>query len=180
MAQGKPYTIKHRLQGYGPVVSVGLALSLALVLTNFGPCARASADEPLKGNVEETGVAPPDNTFNPAVPMAVPVMRKKKLKGTADDNALKGQADDVNTNLQDMMGKIDDSGPLKGSAQDDDRAPLKATLTQDQLQSEDPDRDDQMLAVEWDMGQMAQPPALVGTIRGDRDCQQPGKHGPTL
>ena len=93
---------------------------------------------------EETGLAPPE------VPMAVPVMKKKKLQGTADDNALKGQADDTDSRLKDMMGAIDDSGPLRGSAQDDNPHALKATLTQDQLQSEDPDRDDQTLSVEWD------------------------------
>jgi hypothetical protein len=129
-----------------------LAFSLVVNCQAFDT-SRALANEPLKGNVEETGVAPPDPTFNPAVPMAVPVMKKKKLKGTADDNALKGQADDGNTDFQGqgMKGQTDDSGPMRaGAQQDNDPAPLKASLTQDQLQSEDPDRDDQVLSVEWD------------------------------
>ncbi len=111
----------------------------------------ALADEPLRGNVEETGVAPQESTFNPAVPMAVPVIKKKKLKGAAQDDgsALQGQADDGNSNLQKMQGQLDDLDHLKGSAQEDG-APLKATLTQEQLQSADPDADDQMLSVEWD------------------------------
>ena len=48
----------------------------------------AGLAEALKGNVEETGVAPAEPTFNPAVPMAVPVM-KKKMSGSASDSALK-------------------------------------------------------------------------------------------
>jgi hypothetical protein len=128
----------------------GLFLLLALGFTILPFCPAVRADEALKGGVEETGVAPQENSFAPAVPMAVPVM-KKKLKGNADQNALKGQADDNgNSDLKGMQGQNDDSGPLKGSAQQEGNAPLKATLSQDQLQSEDPDADDQMLSVEWD------------------------------
>ena len=119
----------------------GLCLSAVLF------CAPALADEALKGNVEETGLAPPE------VPMAVPVFKPKKLKGTADDsgNGLKGGAqDDGGDNLKGMNAQTDDSGPLKGNAQDDNPNTLKANLSQDQLQSEDPDRDDQQMAVEWD------------------------------
>ena len=109
----------------------------------------AQADT-LKGNVEETGVSPAEPVFNPSVPMAVPVVKPKKLEAKADDNALKGQADDSGDgNLKGMKGQTDDSGPLSGSAEDGG-GPLKATLSQDQLQSEDPDKDDQVLSVEWD------------------------------
>jgi hypothetical protein len=123
-----------------------LAASVAMGLHLFG-LGPAFADT-LRGNVEETGVAPPEPVFNPAVPMAVPVF-KPKVKGGVEKDGLKGQANDDDTRLQDMKGQTDDSAPLSGSAQEDG-APLKATLSQDQLQSEDPDKDDQMLAVEWD------------------------------
>jgi len=126
------------------------ALLIFLGLSPIGlACPSAQADDPLKGNVEETGVAPVEPVFNPEVPMAVPVMKPKPLKATIKQDALQGEADDDGAALQGMQGKTDDSGPLKGSAQDDG-APLKATLTQDQLQSMDPDADDQMLSVEWD------------------------------
>jgi hypothetical protein len=138
---------RHKTPGSGQV----LLAAFYLFSLNLSPCCQlAFADETLKGNVEETGVSPPDATFTPAVPMAVPVMKKKKLQGNADDNALKGQADDSNSRLEKMMGQTDDSGPMKGSAQDDNHPTLKANLSQDQLQSEDPDKDDQMLSVEWD------------------------------
>jgi len=126
-------------------LTTGAVLSLACTLTLWahpGIICPAAADT-LKGNVEETGT-------DPLVPMAVPVV-KKKLQSSADDNALKGQADQGDASLKNMNGQADDGGPLKGAASDDSPGgPLKATLTQDQLQQEDPDRDDQMLAVEWD------------------------------
>ncbi|MBS1991598.1 MAG: hypothetical protein JSS83_13830 [Cyanobacteria bacterium SZAS LIN-3] len=137
---------KNRLAPW--LLSLAPILALSCPLVGAGP---AVADEPLKGNVEETGVAPPEPVFNPEVPMAVPVVKPKKLKARADDNTLKGEADDSGGgDLQGMRGQTDDSGPLRGSASQDGSAPLKATLTQDQLQSEDPDADDQMLSVEWD------------------------------
>ncbi|MBU6451151.1 MAG: hypothetical protein KGS72_05180 [Cyanobacteria bacterium REEB67] len=124
-----------------------LALSVA---GGLQPIANIPAGaDTLRGNVEETGVAPTEPVFNPAVPMAVPVFKPKIKAGVEKNDALKGSADDDNTKLQEMKGQTDDSNPLSGSAQEDG-APLKATLSQDQLQSEDPDKDDQMLAVEWD------------------------------
>ena len=150
MLMTKPILIFKTVQASAGAQAFSLALALSLS-TTLGMTFKEAVADPLRGNIEETGVAPVEPTFNPAVPMAVPVMKKKKMSGSADQDggALKGQADDGNSNLQNMKPQTDDSAPLSGSAQDGG-GPLKATLSQDQLQSEDPDKEDQMLSVEWD------------------------------
>jgi len=114
-----------------------LALAASLSLLAEMPL---SAQETLKGGVEETGAAE-SQTFRPAVPMLAPVVKEKPKEGRIEDqgNGLSGQAEE--DGLNPMKGQLDqDGGPLKGSAQ----------VSESDLQAQDPDTADQELMVEWD------------------------------
>jgi hypothetical protein len=118
-----------------------LALALALIVS--APCAFAA---PLQGGVEETGILPSEATKNEEImDMPTPVLPsvpKKPLEGTIKQDALHGEADEDDPNLQNQNAEADSDGraPLRGQAQTD----------QQPLDSDDPDMDDQELQVAWD------------------------------
>lgn len=122
-----------------------LALALALILSV--PC--AFANEPLQGGVEETGILPSEATKNEEIiDMPTPVLpsvQKKPLEATIRHDALSGQADEDDPNLQAGTGVPDSDGgggpPLRGRAD---------SSGNQQLDSDDPDVDDQELQVAWD------------------------------
>jgi hypothetical protein len=121
-----------------------------LLLCSTGP---AGADEPLKGRVEETGIAPtPEVPAKVIEPMPVPVVRPRKtmqkarvdgaaLEGRAESTQLDGRAEDAGADLKAIEAKPD---PQTGR--------LKATVSKDDanLASQDPDAADQELMIEWD------------------------------
>lgn len=120
--------------------------------------------EPLKGEIEEMGVAPGRaKPIAPGVPFAIPVVPKlvPKLK---DENPTAGDSDKDNT----MQGKVQDNTlkgqedagdgggggdltPMTGMGAPNDGT-LKGTAREDAdpLVGEDPDSQDQELQVEWD------------------------------
>jgi hypothetical protein len=117
---------------------------------------------PLKGEVEESGVAPSKaGPVAPKEPLPQPVFRQPKaetgqseeasvdnsekdpLKATVDRSQLKGREedDDADQGLKPMSGKSSpDGGALKGSAEREGSG----------LAGDDPDSQDQELQVEWD------------------------------
>lgn len=117
-------------------------LTLISALAGLMVLLPASAGEPLQGNVQETGAVSPAPDLQLAVPMSEPVVKKRKLRGQAEDTgaALSGQATDENPGM--LKGEADQAPPsvLKGSAQ----------TTQADLQAADPDTANQELMVEWD------------------------------
>lgn len=133
---------------------VNACLSVWLVaLYLFCPTGPAWADEPLKGRVEETGIAPtPEVPAKVIEPMPVPVVRPRKtmqkarvdsaaLEGRLENTQLDGRAEDAGADLNAIEGKPD---PQTGR--------LKATVSKDDanLASQDPDAADQELMIEWD------------------------------
>jgi len=125
-------------------------VTLALFLSV--PC--AFANEPLKGGVEETGVAPSEAPPQEIEDMPAPVLPSLKPDNAELDkqNALKG-----NVNDQALSGNVEDEGDQElrndTARPDQGRRTLqgKAELGSEQgLQSDDPDMDDQELQVEWD------------------------------
>lgn len=119
-----------------------------ICLFSFG--ATALADEPLKGSVDETAPLEPSKvspTLTPIEPMAVPVVPapKKKLQGNVEHEGgapLEGRAADDDAQLQGMEPQNDKrSNKLQGNA----------TLDDGSLAKEDPDAEDQELAVQWDI-----------------------------
>lgn len=128
------------------------ALSLSLALA-FATSERALGDQPLQGNVQEMGASESPANLAPIVPMSAPVLKKRKpLAADAQDNSLKGNAEDSGHGLS---GQAQDEGeaPMKSQkATLDGSGPLKATLSQNEfeLQSQDADSQDQEMAVEWD------------------------------
>ena len=118
-----------------------LAVALALVIS--APC--ALANEPLQGGVEETGILPSEATKNEEIiDMPAPVLppvQKKPLEATIRQDALHGEADEDDPNLQAGTGVPDSDGG---------GGPLKGQATDQQLDSDDPDMDDQELQVAWD------------------------------
>ncbi|MDZ4833493.1 MAG: hypothetical protein SGJ27_06910 [Candidatus Melainabacteria bacterium] len=121
-----------------------IALALALVVS--APC--ALANEPLQGGIEETGILPSEATKNEEIiDMPAPVLPevpRKPLQGTIKQDALHGQADEEDPNLMGGTAVPDSDGgggPLKGRAD---------SAGNQQLESDDPDMDDQELQVAWD------------------------------
>lgn len=110
----------------------------------------AMADEPLKGGVEETGVAPVKSEPINLMPMPVPVVPDTKLEGNAKSDQLKG-----GTEQNDLTGGVNDEGgdlkPGQGKL-DKRKQPLQgsAAIDDSNLASQDPDLEDQELQVEWD------------------------------
>lgn len=127
-----------------------LAVTLTLVMLS-GLCP-ARADAPLQGNVQEMGASEASPDLSPIVPMSAPVLKKRKaLPAQAEDNTLKGRADGEDGgplrgqagddgDMQGQRPKLDNSGPLKGSA----------SASEMELQAQDADSQDQEMAVEWD------------------------------
>lgn len=120
-------------------------IALFLALSVSVPC--AFANEPLKGGVEETGILPSEATKNEEIiDMPTPVLppvQKKPLEGTIKHDTLSGEANEDDPNLQEgqALPDSDDRAPLKGQAE---------TAGNQQLDSDDPDMDDQELQVAWD------------------------------
>jgi hypothetical protein len=129
-----------------------LTLSLGLAIASSGNLA-ANGDQPLQGNVQEMGASESAPNLAPIVPMSAPVLKKRKpLAADAQDNSLKGNAEDSGHGLS---GQAQDEGsaPMKSQKGTlDGSGPLKATLSQNEfeLQSQDADSQDQEMAVEWD------------------------------
>jgi len=124
-------------------------LSSLSICTTFWP--QAAQAEPLQGNVQELGATEAPTNLAPIVPMSAPVLKKRKpLAADAQDNSLKGNAEDGGRNalsgnagdseLRQQRPAMDASQPLQGSAQASDM----------QLQAQDADSQDQEMAVEWD------------------------------
>lgn len=88
-----------------------LSLSLAI---GFASNQRAFGDQPLQGNVQEMGASESPANLAPIVPMSAPVLKKRKpLAADAQDNSLKGNAEDSGHGLS-------------GQAQDEGDAPMKS------------------------------------------------------
>ncbi len=118
-----------------------LSLSFALSASALNTPLTALADEPLKGNVQELGATEAPTNLAPIVPMSAPVLKKRKpLAADAQDNGLKGNAQE------------DDGGRLRGQTGAEDSRPLQgsASASDMQLQAQDADSQDQEMAVEWD------------------------------
>lgn len=139
MMRVQPFSSK-----YSASFSSRLAVAGLIALASM-PLASANdltpTKEPLKGGIEDTNVLPSrEENLKDQIPMAVPVL-KKKLEGQADQadqNPLKGQAQDDSANLQALNGQTDKK-ILQGSAQQLDGSA-----------EESPDAADQQLRVEWD------------------------------
>lgn len=127
------------------VKTAKLKISLLALSLSLFQCSSAFADEPLKGNVQETGATEATPDLTPIAPMPVPVLKPgKPLKGSAEGEggALSGSAQDQDQSLNSMKGETDSSPPsvLQGSA----------TASGADLQAVDPDNADKELMVEWD------------------------------
>lgn len=125
-----------------PGSKVGFEAALGAVLAAVFWTGAVQAD-PLQGNVQETGATEVQPDLAPIAPMPVPVIRQKKpISGSAQDNTLKGNAEDQDQDLNAQKPALDSSRgrPLQGSAVTNDS----------DLQAQDPDSADHELLVEWD------------------------------
>jgi hypothetical protein len=151
---------RHPLKQNGRIAClIATCLFIGLQLQGVHADEENSSSEPLKGSVEESGLEPTKLTpQKPQEPFAIPVV-PPKLEGKAKEDQSQGTAESPKEDQTDK--------PLKGNAQDTDdssfgkitpmdakTAPstLKGSAEQEDnsLASEDPDADDQQLAIEWD------------------------------
>jgi hypothetical protein len=110
----------------------------------------------LQGLIKEEFVSPTRNVEPHQIEdMPMPVMPKlipaKPMAGQADDNTLKGKAQDQGSTLQGQAQK-EDASKLQAPppASYDKDKPLQATVNKEAAPNEDPDGDDAELMVQWD------------------------------
>jgi hypothetical protein len=149
-------------KAYAAILAVIFALIISL------PCSRAAdnndSDQALQGSVQSQAlqglikeeVVSPTRNVEPhqLEDMPLPVMPKltpgKPLAGQADDNTLKGKAQDQGSGLQGQAQKEGSDFQSPPPAAFDKDKPLQANVSKETAPNEDPDADDAELMVQWD------------------------------